>query len=285
MPSIEALLARGTARLRAAGIENPRFEARLLLEQASGLDRATTLAASRDILPAEAILAFDELLDRRAAREPIAYILGVAPFWSLELTVGPSVLIPRADTETLVGVALAVHPDRLRVRRLLDLGTGSGCLALALLSEFPRARAVATDIDPEACAMARANARSSGFAARIRILCTSWADGVAGTFDLVVANPPYVERAAIAQLQPEVALFEPVRALDGGPDGLDAYRALVPQLPRLLETRGVALIEIGLGQAEAVRGFATAAGLAVQEHRDLGGIVRCLELRPRPDDS
>jgi release factor glutamine methyltransferase len=280
----EALLAEGAAALAAAGIESPRSEARLLLETATGLARARLVAEPAAAVPHHAAQAFRAALARRAAREPMAYILGRAEFWSLEFIVGDGVLVPRADSETLIEAALDAFPDRGRRRRVLDIGVGSGCLLLTLLHLFPEAQGVGTDTSEAALACTRRNAERLGVGARAGLVRTAWANGVAGPFDLVVSNPPYIPSAGIASLQPEVSRFEPRCALDGGPDGLDAYRAIFADLPRLLAPDGVALLEIGQGQDEALGPMLRDQGYAVAAYPDLAGIRRCLEIR-RPAEA
>lgn len=278
MTAVASLVAEGSAALAAAGIEAPRAEARLLIEIATGLSRTEQVRAAETPVTEQGARAYRELVARRAAREPMAYLRGRAEFWSLELAVGPGVLVPRADSETLVGAAIRALPERAAAWRCLDLGVGSGCLILALLHHFPNAHGVGTDASAAALACAAANARRLGLSARLDLVRTSWADGVAGIFDLVVANPPYIPTAEIASLQPEVARFEPRAALDGGGDGLDAYRAILAELPRLLAPQGICLLEIGLGQEEALVSLAAAGGFSTTAHRDLAGIIRCLEL-------
>ena len=284
MTTAEALLAEGAAALAAAGIERPRSEARLLLETATGLVRARLVAEPAAAVPHHAAQAFRAALARRAAREPMAYILGRAEFWSLEFVVGEGVLVPRADSETLIEAALNAFPDRGRRLRVLDIGVGSGCLLLMLLHLFPEARGVGTDTSEAALACARLNAERLGVVARTGLARTAWANGVSGPFDLVVSNPPYIPSGEIAGLQPEVSRFEPRCALDGGQDGLDAYRAILADLPRLLAPGGVALLEIGQGQDEALGPMLRERGYAVAAHPDLAGITRCLEIR-RPGEA
>ena len=266
--------------LRAAGVERPRLEARLLLAHALGVGQEALLRDPGRPVP---IPAFRALVARRAAHEPLALILGRREFWSLDLRVAPATLVPRPDTETLVEAALAAFPDRDAVRRVLDLGTGTGALLLAALTEFPAAWGIGVDRVPAAAGLAAANAARTGLAARAGFLCGNWADALAGRFDLVLCNPPYIPTDALAGLMPEVARFEPRLALDGGGDGLEAYRAVVAALPRLLEAAGVAVLELGAGQAESVAGLARALGLAVVcERADLSGIPRALSLRAAP---
>jgi len=230
----------------------------------------------------EAAARFEALLCAREARVPVAHLLGEREFWSAILEVGPAVLVPRPETETLIEAALEAFPDRAAPLRILDLGTGSGCLLVALLREFPLAFGLGVDRSAEALAVARRNLDRHGLAPRARLLRGSWADALAGPFDLVVANPPYLPTGEIAGLEPEVAHHEPRAALDGGQDGLDAYRELLPALPRLLAPEGVACVEIGAGQGEPVAKLARATGLRVAGRSDLAGILRCLVLRPSP---
>jgi release factor glutamine methyltransferase len=256
------ILARATATLRAAGLESPRREARWLWEHAAGDGEV-----------------FAGLITRRAAREPLAYLLGHQEFWTLDLAVSPATLIPRPDSETLIAAALAARPDRAAVRRILDLGTGAGCLLLAALTEYKDAFGVGVDIVPEAAALAGRNAVATGLAGRSAFLCADWAAALAGRFDLVLANPPYIESATIAGLMPEVARHEPRRALDGGADGLDACRAVLAALPGLLERGGVAVLELGVGQAGPVAALARSAGFCDPALRhDLAGIARAAVL-------
>ena len=271
-----ALIGQARAALAAAGVENTGLEARMLVAHALGREPASLLLGPETVHEAPALPA---LLARRAAREPLALILGRREFWSLDLAVSPATLIPRPETETLIEAALAARPDRGAVRRILDLGTGTGCLLLAALTEFPAAWGLGVDLAPAAAALAAANAARLGLAPRAAFLCADWAAPIAGRFDLVLANPPYIESAAIAGLMPEVARHEPRRALDGGADGLDAYRHIVASLPRLLAPGGVAVLELGQGQADAVAGLAQRAGLATLALRaDLAGIARALVL-------
>lgn len=278
-PSAAALIGEGAAILAAAGIESPRFEARLLLETASGLRREELVAAPERVMAPAVVQAYRDLLARRAAREPMAYILGSAPFWSFRFAVGPGVLVPRPETETLIEAALEAFPGKARPLRLLDLGTGSGCLVVTLLHLYPDAIGIGVDPSEAARRLAALNAARTGVADRLLLVAGSWTAALGGPFDLVVSNPPYIRAGEIGTLQPEVQRFEPHEALDGGPDGLAAYRAIVPDLPRILAPGGLALLEIGQGQEGAVTALAAAAGLEVLQRQDLAGIVRCLELR------
>ena len=270
-------LLRGAAiALRQAGIDNPTREARLLIVHALGLPAGSLADPARSIDPA----GFNTLLARRLTHEPMALILGRQGFWTLDLEVSPATLIPRPDSETLIEAALAALPNRDRVRSILDLGTGTGCLLLAALSEFPHAFGLGTDRSPAAAALARRNAAANRLADRAAFLCADWAAPIAGRFDLILSNPPYIETADIARLMPDVAHFEPASALDGGPDGLAAYRRIIPSLPALLSPGGVAILELGQHQAAQIADFAVRAGFARPETRaDLAGIARASVLR------
>jgi len=271
---IAAALWQAAAALGEAGIEDGAREARLLMVQALGLpDRAIP---DREAAAPEA---FWLLLARRCRREPMALIRGRQGFWTLDLEVSRDTLIPRADSEAVVHAALRALPDRGGAWRVLDLGAGSGALLLAVLAEYPAALGVGVDLSPAACALAVRNAARNGLSERALWSCGDWARALAGPFDLVLANPPYIETADLAGLMPEVGRHEPMRALDGGRDGLAAYRAIVADLPRLLAPGAVAVLELGQGQAAAVAALAAATGLAVLDReRDLGGIVRAIVL-------
>jgi release factor glutamine methyltransferase len=279
--SVGAFLCQAGQALRAAGIESPRQEARLLLGHAMGATAETLLRDPRAPVPADAVARFRAGLAARLAAVPMAHILGRQGFWTLDLEVSPATLIPRPDSESLVEAALDLFPDAAAPLRLLDLGTGTGCLLLAVLAERPKAFGVGVDLEPAAASLARRNAARNGLAGRAAFLAGDWAAALAGRFDLVLANPPYIETAAIPGLMPEVARHEPARALDGGPDGLAAYRCLAAALPVLLAPGGAAVLELGAGQRAAVETLMRAAGLRPADCRtDLGGIERALVVRP-----
>ena len=278
--TVGAFLCRAGQRLRAAAIESPRLEARLLLAHAMGCRTEDLLRDPRAPVPPAAALGFADLLRRRLDREPVAHLLGAAEFWSLPLAVSPATLVPRPDTEALIEASLAAFPERGAVRRVLDLGTGTGCLLLAVLSEFPEATGVGVDAVPEAAALARRNATSLGMDGRAGFVAGCWGAALGGPpFDLILSNPPYVEAGAIPVLAPEVALYEPRSALDGGVDGLASYKALLPEIRRLLAPRGRAVVELGLGQRAAVEAIAVGSGLRTLCCRaDLSGVDRALVL-------
>jgi release factor glutamine methyltransferase len=277
-----AYLRRATAFLEARGAATPRLDAEVLLATVLGTDRVGIyLAFDRPLAPPE-VDAYRALVRRRAGGEPVAYLAGRREFWSRALAVSPAVLIPRPETELVVEQALAAAGERRRRLRVLDLGTGSGCLAIALAAELPAARVVAVDVSPAAAAVARANATAAGVADRVAVLVADWAAALAETarFDLVVSNPPYVATADLARLPPEVRR-EPRLALDGGPDGLAAYRRLAPAAARLLAPGGRLLVEIGEGQAAAVDALLRAAGFGgIVRYRDLAGVERVVAGSP-----
>ncbi|MDP3418070.1 peptide chain release factor N(5)-glutamine methyltransferase [Falsiroseomonas sp.] len=281
--SVGAFLCQAGQVLRAAAIESPRLEARLLLGHAMGATPEQLLRDSRAKVPPEAVARFGAALAARLAHVPMAHILGRQGFWTLDLAVSPATLIPRPDSESLVEAALEALPDAAAPLRVLDLGTGTGCLLLAVLSERPHAFGIGVDRDPAAAALAARNARENGLADRAAFLAGDWDAALAGRFDLVLSNPPYIESAAIPGLMPEVARHEPALALDGGADGLVAYRALAKALPHLLVPGGIAVLELGQGQRGMVESLALDAGLGLLGYRkDLGGVERALILAKKP---
>lgn len=276
LPVTIAQTLRDAAAALAATSDTARLDAELLMAHALGVSRSDVLLRHmRDPVPP----GFAALVARRLGHEPVAYILGEQEFFGLSLLVTSDVLIPRGDSEVLVEAALAARPD---ARRVLDCGTGSGALLLAVLHGLPAATGAGIDRSLGALVVAAANAARLGLAERARLVRADWherewAARLDGPFDLVLANPPYVESAA--PLAPSVRGHEPAGALFAGPDGLDDYRVLVPQLPALLAPGGVALVEIGATQADAVGILAAAAGLAALLHRDLAGRPRVLEFK------
>jgi release factor glutamine methyltransferase len=274
--SIRDLLHDAAGRMSAAGVDSARTDARILLAHAMDVTREDLIAATRQPSAEEAAL-FESFVARRLAREPVAYIQGGREFWSLDLKVGSGVLVPRPETETLIEQALTAFPDRNAALSIADLGAGSGALLVAALKEFPNAQGTGFERSPEAFAYAEANLARHGLAARGRIVATDW-NKADGPFDLILSNPPYIPTADIEDLDPEVRLFEPRAALDGGADGLDAYRGLAGLLPRLLKPGGMALLELGLGQAELVEPLFQSLTV-VRVAPDLAGISRVLVLR------
>lgn len=274
MTSVAEALREAAARL-AENSDTARLDAELLMAHALGVPRSHMLLwRQQDNAPA----AFEELVARRARHEPVAQIVGYKEFYGREFRVGPEVLTPRADSETMVAAALEAAPG---ARRVLDCGTGSGALLLTMVAELPNAYGIGVDRSPEALRVAAVNAALLGLAERVGLFEADWrADGwrrELGRFDCVIANPPYVENEA--DLAPSVRQYEPAGALFAGPEGLDDYRVLIPQLPDLLEPRGVAVLEIGASQAQPVTAIAAAAGFSAELRHDLGGRPRALILR------
>lgn len=275
-----SLLAEAVILLTEAGIDNPRLDARILVGAVTGLEPTEVgLARGQGVVDAQR-RGLARLLARRMTHEPVSRILGRREFWSLDFFLSPATLDPRPDSETLVEAVLRdldqrgiAHSTSLR---LLDLGTGTGCLPLALLSELPTASAVGVDRAEDAARTARHNADALGLADRFQVLVGDWSDALGGRFDWVLSNPPYIPTTDLADLAPEVG-FDPLLALDGGADGLTAYRRIIAELPRLLMPNGAVALEVGWDQAMAVTGLLQAAGLRVAPPiRDLGGRDRVL---------
>jgi release factor glutamine methyltransferase len=260
-------------RFEAAGIDTPVIDARLLLEAGAGVARIDIVTDPYRELTSTQVAAVEALAARRLAREPVAHIIGRKAFWSIDLAVTPDVLIPRPETELVVDTALKLMtPDA--ALRVLDLGVGSGAILFALLSERPKATGVGIDASAAALDVARRNATALGLDARAVLRAGDWGEGVGERFDIVVSNPPYIAAREIAELSPEVQR-EPRLALEGGDDGLAAYRIIAPQMSALLKPGGGWALEVGRGQAEQVAALCSAAGLTPQPPRaDLGGISR-----------
>jgi release factor glutamine methyltransferase len=267
------------AEFRASGIDSPDLDARVLIGHALGLDHAAIAARADQALSIEQQTAIAALAQRRLAREPVARITGRKEFWSLPLRVTDATLVPRPETEIVVTAALRAldsRGPRERPWRIADIGTGSGAIALALLSELPNAFAVGTDISAAALAVARDNARRLKMSRAGHVAC-DMASALCGPFDLIVSNPPYIASGELDRLAPEVRLFDPRAALDGGPDGLQFYRGLATAVAALLARNGVLVVELGKGHAEPVAAIFAAAGLApTAPHPDLNGTPRAL---------
>jgi release factor glutamine methyltransferase len=265
---------------RAAGIDDADVDARVLAGHALHLDRARLVSQSDRVLEAREVNAISGLAARRLKREPVSRILGRKEFWSLALAITSDVLVPRPETETVVEGALDfVVRNGLRMEklRILDIGTGSGALLVALLNELPNATGIGTDISRAALEAAQINVAQFGFESRSSLIACDMAAGVQGQFDLVVSNPPYIARGQIASLAPEVRDYDPMMALDGGDDGLTAYRSISADAKRILAQGGRLFVEIGAGQEPAVRELFTNAGLVVGIARnDLAGTPRVL---------
>lgn len=282
--TIGALLKDASERLKQADVaETPRLDAILLLEQASGLTANSIRLNPDEALTPDTVAAFEALLQRRLAHEPVSKILGFREFWSLTFRTSRDVLDPRPDSETLVAGVLAALPDREAKLRLVDFGTGSGCLLLSLLHELPNATGLAVDLSPTALAIAKENAERLGLSGRVTFRQASWGEGLQETFDILISNPPYIESSVVPTLEPEVSRYDPLLALDGGSDGLEAYRALAPDLARLAAPGAVVALEIGLGQDVAVGRLLAEQGIQeIAVLPDLAGIGRVVSGRKSP---
>ena len=279
---LEALKRLGEA-FRDVGIETAQRDARLLTLDAVGIGHPDLIRAPRESIGAAPAKKLSENASRRLAREPVARILGEWEFWSLPFKLSPDTLVPRPDSETVVAAALIALGERRHRNeglRVLDLGTGSGCLLIALLHEMPGAVGLGIDLSPGAIGTAEANARLNGVQTRAEFLVSDWTEKVAGTFDLIVSNPPYIVDSVLEGLEPEVRVHDPRMALSGGADGLDAYRRIIGLLPSVLAPGGVAALEIGSDQAESVTALAKEAGFRVDgPYADFGARPRALVLR------
>jgi release factor glutamine methyltransferase len=266
--------------MKAARLETPVLDARLIVQHALGISWDTLYLKDDLPLSPDEKTRLESELSRRAEHEPVSRIVGRRHFWTLDLAVSPDTLDPRPDTESLIEAVVAAIPERSQPLRFLDLGAGTGAILLALLAEYPNATGVGIDVSDGALAVARINAESHGLAARAAFAAGDWTEGLVGPFDVIASNPPYIVRGDLPGLPPEVRDHDPVLALDGGADGLDAYRAIMPAMPALLGAGGIAVFEIGEGQADAVTQIARMHGLApVGTRKDLGGIERALSFR------
>jgi release factor glutamine methyltransferase len=276
----EAFVAAASA-LREAGIDTPELDARALLCHAASMSHEAYIAKACDRLAPAALARLDRSIARRLQREPVSRITGTREFYGRLFAVAPHALDPRPDTETLIDAALALvqrNGWRDRNLRLLDLGTGTGCILVTLLAELPNAKGIGTDRSQAALGLAAANAIRLGVASRAAFVAADWLDGIGGEFDLVLSNPPYLATGEIAGLAPEVAAYDPKLALDGGPDGLDAYARIAAGAPAILAEGGRLLVEIGASQAAQVSAMFRAAGLALDRDH---AIARDLAGRPR----
>jgi len=275
------------AKLRTQAIDSAELDARLLVGAALDLDLTGLIAAAARPVTKDESSRIDCFARRRLAGEPVARILGFKEFWGLPLQLSPATLVPRPDTETVVELAVEIwrgapHPNPRP--RIADIGTGSGAILLALLSEMPEAEGIGTDISLAALRTAKGNAARLGFAPRAAFVACNYASALSGAFDLMVSNPPYIPTAEIAGLAGEVRDYDPPGALDGGADGLSAYRALIPQAAGLLAPGGTLIVEAGLGQSGLIREIMTAAGLTPEgpPKADLAGIPRAVASRKAP---
>jgi len=279
-PTVGSLLVEARSILSQAGLEGTRRHARRLVAAVLDLTPAEVVRCQERVLDEQQAGRVRLALNRMAEREPLSRILGRREFWGLEFALSADTLDPRPETETVVEAVLRRVLDREAPLRFLDLGTGTGCILLALLSEFPAAIGLGVDMAAAAAITASRNAAALGLAERAHFVVGDWGAALTGAFEVIVSNPPYVASASLANLPREVALYDPCLALDGGADGLGAYRSLVEDLPRLLKPGAVFVGEVGLGQASAVEAILQTSGLAIErcEH-DLAGIARCVVAR------
>jgi len=278
--TVGTALQAAVGRLYAAGIDTARLDARLLLGDVLQLEPADLVAHPERPLAGPEGERFRELIERRCRHQPVSQLLARREFWGLTFRVTADTLIPRPETEVVVEQALAGIADRGQAVRILDLGTGTGCLLLTLLHELPQATGLAIDRSPGALAVARANAEALGLAGRAEFRLGNWTEGLTETFHLIVSNPPYISTTDMDRLVPEVARHEPHLALHGGRDGLDCYRAIAGGLAGVLRPDGRLLLEIGADQSDSVPAVFAAAGLAcTARHNDLAGLPRCLVLQ------
>lgn len=285
--SIESARRSLAARLRSAGIDEPELDARALLGSVVGLDLAGLIAQAERPLTLAQTAQLGQYAGRRLAGEPVARILGIREFWGLPLQLSEATLVPRPDTETVVELALEIFRTQAvsgRNLRIADIGVGSGAILLALLHERPDAFGVGTDVSPAALGTARDNARALGLASRSTFVACSYAAALAGPFDLIVSNPPYIPTGDIAGLSVEVRDYDPRLALDGGNDGYDAYRTLIPQAAQLLAPGGTLVVEAGQGQADIIETLMAASELSPDRppRADLAGILRAVSARKKP---
>jgi release factor glutamine methyltransferase len=263
-------------RFREVGLDTPELDARLIAQHAFGLDAMALVRREREPIPAEWAAELDSAALRRLSGEPVSRIIGEREFWGLKFQLSEATLDPRPETELLVGDAIS-FAEHKRSPRIVDLGTGSGAIAIAILSALPKAKATATDISEDALATAKKNAERHGVLSRMDFKLGQWWQAVPHTelFDLIVSNPPYIASGQIETLMPEVRLFDPKAALDGGWDGLECYRAIASQAARRLNPDGLVLLEIGSNQAETVSRIFSRAGFArIEVQKDLGGLDR-----------
>ena len=293
---LAAFLTNAIETLKQAGIDNPQLDARLLAGHALGCDRAQLLSQSERVLTDEEILTINALLTRRIRHESVARIIGKREFWGLDFGLNEATLEPRPDSETLIEAVLSSFrrkPEssgaRLRDEdsrsnlRILDLGTGTGCLLLSLLHETPEATGLGIDINPRAVEQATINATALGLGSRASFRLGNWLNGITEKFDLIVSNPPYIPASDIPSLMQEVCQYDPLLALDGGEDGLAPYHHLIPQLANFLNPQGLVAFEVGQGQAQQVATLLRDNGfVTIATHKDLSGIERCVTAF-RPD--
>lgn len=277
MPSILHALRQASSLLHTAQVDTPSLDSRILLEYVTGKSRETITGYPEMELSETEYKNFLALIERRANREPVSHLIGKREFFGLEFKVTRDTLDPRPDSETLIEQALKLFPDRQSPLRILDLGTGTGCLLLTLLSQFPQATGVGVDIHPPALAVAKENCINLGLEKRTRFVLECWAQGIDEQFDLIITNPPYIKKADLPLLQPEVFLHEPHIALEAGEDGLACYRAIAPTIAPLLKDEGFVILEFGYGQENPLSALLTEHHLeTIAYGSDLASIIRCI---------
>lgn len=273
---VDAIVA-ATRVLQSAGIESAILDARLLMMQACACTLTDLVMSPERVLTPDELAMFEKLLARRFEREPMSHILGTREFWGLPFEVSKNVLDPRPDSETIIEAVLAHRPQVIDPIEILDLGTGSGCLLVSLLSEYKWAQGTGVDISPDALEVAKRNAHKLVLDERAKLVQSDWCEKLVGTFDVIVSNPPYISETEFTGLSAEVTEHEPKQALLAGPDGLDCYRALIPQLPRVMKQGALVVLEIGFAQAADVSQLLESSGFRVLEVRkDLAGHDRCV---------
>ena len=285
--TVEATRRKLAAKFKGFGIDSAELDARILVGAVLGLDLSTLIAQARRSLTPDESRRLEAFAERRAAGEPVARILGFKEFWGLPLQLSAETLVPRPDTETVVELALEIWRSQCgldRTIRIADIGTGSGAILLALLSELPEAEGVGTDISFAALRIAKINAARLGFAQRVAFVVCNYTAALSGPFDLMVSNPPYIRSAEIAGLESEVRNFDPLAALNGGADGLDAYRAIIPAAAGLLAPTGALIVEAGLGQSGQIQRLMMTSGLTPERtpKADLAGVPRAVAGRKAP---
>jgi release factor glutamine methyltransferase len=277
MTTIKSTLTLAKSRLTAATIPSASLDAELLLAHALKTTREQIICYPEHPLDKSQATEFDILIERRVAREPMAHILGQREFWGRDFKVNRHTLDPRPDSETLIEAALDLYPDKKQNLSIIDFGTGTGCLLLTLLAEFPNAQGVGVDISEDALVVANENSCNLELAKRAKFIVSKWGEKVQGKYDLIISNPPYIKSSDIAGLEPEVAKYEPKGALDGGISGLQCYEDLAPYIAALLSINGFAILEFGMGQENDVKTILENAGLKfVAFRKDLAGIIRCI---------
>lgn len=275
-PRVADLWNEATTYLKGHHVPSASLDARLLLQHVLQKPREFLVREPDHLCTSQEVQEYEQLLNRRAQREPVAKIIGMKEFWGLSFRVTQDVLDPRPDSETLIEAVRETFADPHQTYRILDFGVGSGCLLLSLLHEYPNATGVGVDISEAALEVARQNAYDLGLEQRSQFVHGSWGQGITGPFDMIISNPPYIPSQTIPTLEKEVREFDPFLALDGGGDGLDCYRSLVPDIARLLKPNGHAFLEIGQGQEKDVEAIFASYGLTlVSWKKDLQGINRC----------